>query len=293
MPRPEHPLLPLTSEGRPLLIEALAAWKDSGEAFEEFFPREYGLSPNSIYERARRFKIEIPTNRKHDREAVLEKQREDKTPAEVVAFRNGITVGTLRQWAFRYKTPMLGNKKWQKRRWWKAQLEAVDTHTLPAYIDDACLPRWLAIEYYQLLFEPSRPMVWDFSERPAIVSELDYDEVPDAIASMREVTPEKAEVFIAYSGKIFHGVWEEFVQEEMAERVGQALDEVALKHPDEPPIYPHDECLFIGSDNRRIPGVFYGFNSTGLAKFRSHQASHVRTVHRMRVRHVDTDLGED
>lgn len=277
--------LPMMEGARRQFVDALAAWKEDGRSLEDFFREEYDLSPTSIYRRAKFFGVVIPSNRRHDRRKVLYAQRESLTPPDVVAWRLGISLGTLRQWSSREKLPLKGNKPYQKRRWWTEQFAGVPLDKLAEHVVEQHLPPHLAAHWYAQAYQPEEAMCWDFSEDPpVVVHDWSGAEFAEALADTIPVDEQTATIFLIYRDACHAVRWPE---EEDERPEAPADDPNVLRPPGMKPIYPGDPVIKTSSNGSRLPGTYYGLDHQKMALFRSHKAAKKRPVPPIELFHAD------
>jgi len=198
-----------TTEDRQRFMAAVADWTQSDETLPEFFRQRFEISENTIYSTAKRLGVAIPTNRNHDRRAVIEKQNRHEIPIELLAHDYRVTVQTLRQWASNLGMGIEGGSQWKKRRWWRTALEPVrdDLENAFEHLKEAGLPPHLAIPKYHAIFDPAHPICWDLGPPPCVVIEWNEDDYAEALNATLPTAALDAELFIG-KGKHSHAcVW--------------------------------------------------------------------------------------
>lgn len=161
-------VFPSNAQGRLKLMRAIEDYRASGKSLANFFGgRPYYLSESGVRKAAQRLRVELsrPQRTYKDHRKVLVAQRQDGTPPDVVAHREGVKVDTLRSWSKKEKLPFVKNTKLGRRQWWYKQLKGVTPFELPSLCVVENLPWKTAVIMYHDVIDPVEFIAWDFSPR--------------------------------------------------------------------------------------------------------------------------------
>lgn len=130
------------------------------ETYFSSLPEDERLCSSALFATLKRYKIKLPTNRNLPRKEILERQRTDRVPIDVIAWRYGIKESTLRSWSRQFDKPLLGNTPVARREWWAKHFMAMNLPEAFAYFDEHHLPPHIAIPMWHVLNAPDHPVAW-------------------------------------------------------------------------------------------------------------------------------------
>lgn len=258
---PREPIFPNTPAGKAEFINALDKAAESGMTRENWFSRTYQIDPSTIYKTAAR--LNVPLSTKRDRRAVLEAQRQDLTPGDVVAYREGITLRTLRDWARRERLRLRNNTKVGHRKWWQRNLNE-DPETVFEAALHLRVPAHMAIAGYHLAHAPEQPLCWDLTTRQVVAwSEQDY---LDGVATTDPATLDDAELVIGRGEETQLAKW----PAPLAPAPGTTLDtaEPPLEREGHWPLHPGDAAVELNDAGVELRVTYLGLDEHGLARVR-------------------------
>lgn len=121
----------------------------------------WGLSPSTVYGALARHKMPL---RRPKIEEQVEAQRASDVPPEVYAWRAGISVASLKKYAYDVQKPLNMSSYATKKDWWLAKLDQLDPQRVQAFCIREHLPVHQLAYWFHKIENPSDTLLWGFTE---------------------------------------------------------------------------------------------------------------------------------
>lgn len=257
-------IFPDTDEGTLLFSRALQGWADSGRSIEAFFGAEYGITEGTVHNTAKRLGIRIPSNRRHDRRAVVDEQRADSRPVEIILARYNINIVTLRRWAHAQGKRLRGNTKTQRAAWWKRYFDGFDLSTAFDQLHADGIPPHVGIAaYHAHVASPDQSILWDRSEYPPMASVMDKEWFADAVQITEAVPPAEAPMLLGMGSVLHYVRWSEFVPPDEDDQPDPDVIRLAGAT-----VRPGDHVTLVDKHQHHHGVEYLGLQHNGLARTR-------------------------
>lgn len=123
----------------------------------------WGVSASTLYSAFRRFEIELqrPTTSAAEH---LELQRASNTPPELYAHRAGLTLNTLRKYAWECGAALAMNTYAERKAFWEEKFDTFDPANARAFCVLNDLPLTMTAHWYHKLNNTSQLLLWGFTQ---------------------------------------------------------------------------------------------------------------------------------
>lgn len=132
--------------------------------------QSWDVSASTLYSAFRRFDIELqrPTTSAAEH---LGLQRASNTPPELYAHRAGLTLNTLRKYAWECGAALAMNTYAERKAFWEEKLDTFDPANARAFCVLNDLPLTMVAHWYHKVFSPSTLLLWGFTQLMAVRGE--------------------------------------------------------------------------------------------------------------------------
>jgi transposase-like protein len=123
----------------------------------------WGVAPSTLYNALRRHGIKLERERTPAKDH-LDLQAASGTPPEIYALRAGLTLNTLRRYAWENSRKLPMNSYAERKAYWEAQLDSFNPYTARAFCVLNNLPVPMVAHWYHKLNNPSQLLLWGFTQ---------------------------------------------------------------------------------------------------------------------------------
>lgn len=124
--------------------------------------QSWDVSASTLYSAFRRYDIQLE---RHTTSAAehLELQRASNTPPELYAHRAGLTLNTLRKYAWECGTALAMNSYAERKAFWEEKFDTFNPFNARAFCVLNDLPVTMVAHWYHKLNNPSQLLLWGFA----------------------------------------------------------------------------------------------------------------------------------
>jgi hypothetical protein len=94
----------------------------------------------------------------------IDLQRESGVPPELYAVRAGLTLNTMRRYAWEIKSTLAMNTQAERRTYWLGKIDQLDIKTVKNFAQMHMLPMPMLAQWYHKLVNPSGLLLWGFNQ---------------------------------------------------------------------------------------------------------------------------------